>query len=50
MPLSTRNDWQIRAITFRLPRIDPEDTRAWQRLRQVNLLVQSPAGAAPMLR
>ena len=48
--LATREDWQVRVIAFGLPRIDSGDTRAWQRLRQVNLLVQSPAGAAPMLR
>jgi FkbM family methyltransferase len=48
--LATRDDWQVRVIAFGLPRIDPNDTKRWQRLRQVNLLVQSPSGAAPMLR
>lgn len=48
--LAMRDDWQVRAIAFRLPRIEPGDARAWQRLRQVNLLVQSPSGAAPLLR
>lgn len=48
--LATRDDWQVRAIAFGLPRIDPADKPAWRRLRQVNLVVQSPAGAAPMLR
>jgi FkbM family methyltransferase len=48
--LATRDDWQVRVIAFGLPRIEPNDGPRWQRLRQVNLLVQSPSGAAPMLR
>jgi FkbM family methyltransferase len=48
--LATRDDWQVRVIAFGLPRIDPNDGPRWQRLRQVNLLVQSPSRAAPMLR
>ena len=48
--LATRDDWQVRVIAFGLPRIDPNDAPRWQRLRQVNLLVQSPSGAAPMPR
>ncbi len=48
--LATRGDWEVRVIAFGLPRIDPADGGAWTRLRQVNLLVQSPAQASPMLR
>jgi FkbM family methyltransferase len=48
--LATRDDWEVRVIAFGLPRIDPQDAPRWQRLRQVNLLVQSTAGRAPMLR
>ena len=48
--LATRDDWQVRVIAFGLPRLDPRDAAVWSRLRPVNLLVQSPAGAAPMLR
>ena len=48
--LATRDDWEVHVIAFGLPRIDPNDGPRWQRLRQVNLLVQSAAGRAPMLR
>jgi len=48
--LATRDDWVVRVIAFGLPRIDPKDTAAWARLRQINILVQSPAGAHPVLR
>lgn len=47
--LTLRRDWQIRAIMHSLPRLDPADAKAWRRLRLVNLLIQSPAGSAPML-
>jgi FkbM family methyltransferase len=48
--LAVRDDWVVRAVTFRLPRIHPTSAGAWSRLGQVNLLVQSPAQPSPMLR